>query len=445
MSNQNTFRYNNKTNASVVLKSKLLCDFEQNFCVSVEEIINLVPITTFAELVARLAIPGISGIIYLSSGTFTATETLVIPTNITLKGVGNGTLFNVNTNITNLFNITGSNVSLKDFSVDMNSTGGTTPINCTEDIINLTISNLNIIDVGGGQYSIDINSPTSSSDININNCVLNGHDDGIHIVNANNVVIINTKFYNGVNTTISLSSVNDFHITNNYFELESSINIDGVSTNGVVSNNTFSFSIAEAVIIADSTVINIIISGNNVSMGNDDHIISLLNDTHSNLNINSNLFDNSTGTSSIISVPTATDTLENIVIIDNTQADNTAQYLFQTVTPQTDTYTDVMIRNTVKYVASTVGSLGTLASAQLTYAAITTAGALTGTLLTQIQGPSLNKLYLTVAGGGSVTYNAVDCTACPDTAFFPTLNTITSGTHALFMWTGFSYILIFYP
>lgn len=445
MSNQNTFRYNNKTNASIVLKTKLLCNFEQNFCVNVEEIINLIPITTFAELVARLAIPGISGIIYLDAGTFTATETLNIPANITLKGVGIGTQFQVNTIITNLFNITGSNVSLKDFFVDMNGTGGTTTINCEENITNLTISGISIMDVGGGGYPINIDSPLESFDININNCILNGHDDAIRINNANNVVIIDTRFYNGFNTSTSFIDVNDFHISNNYFELASSINIDGLSSNGIITNNVFNGLITEAVIIANTNVVNIIINGNNMLTNDDLNIISLLDDTHLNISINSNVFNNSSGTSSIISAPTATNTLENIVIIDNTQADDTAQYLFQTTTPQTNTFTDVMIRNTVKYIASTVGSFGTLASSQLTRGLITTAGGLTGTLLTQIRGPSLNKLFISVTGGGSVTYNAVNCTASPDTAFFPTLNTITSGTNALFMWTGFSYILIFYP
>lgn len=443
MSNQNTFRYNNKTNASVVLKSKLLCDFEQNFCVNIDEIINLVPVATFAELLIRLRIPGISGIIYLAGGTFTATETADIPANVSLVGVGAETLFVVNSNIGTLFNIEGSNVSLKNFNVNMNSTAGTNCIATTSSVSNILISGLTILDTALTQFAIELNG-TSCSDITITNCSIDGNGDGIDINNSSNVNINNSTFYNIQAYTITLNTISDIIITNNLGDSAGTIYISECS-NCIITNNIFTNCVVQGIVMAISNNNDIIINGNQFNMSEDYNII-VLQSVMNNININSNILDNPIGTESTIGLPTATATLQNIAIMDNTQVGTSSQYFFLTTTPQSNVYSDVMIRNTVKRLTvsgATAGQLGTLASAQLSYVRLTPSALVTGTLLSQVRGPTFNRVYITntVGSGFNITFNAANCTGSPDTAFFPAVNTLIPNHYMVFIWSGYSYVL----
>src|SRR5690606_23690087 len=188
---------------------------------------------------------------------------------------------------------------------------------------------------------------------------------GIDINNSNNININNNTFYNIQAYIITLNTISDIIITSNLGDSAGTIYISECS-NCIITNNIFTNCVVQGIVMAISNNNDIIINGNQFNMSEDYNII-VMQSVMNNVSINSNILDNPIGTESTIGLPTATATLQNVAIMDNTQVGTSSQYFFLTTAPQSNVYRDVMIWNTVKrhtVSGATAGQLGTLAGAQ---------------------------------------------------------------------------------
>lgn len=444
MSNQNNTRYNGKTDASKLIVTKLICNYNKTLCFTIEDLINSFVVSTFAELVARLAVPGYSGIIYLNSGTFAVTQALTIPDNISLVGSGPGTILNVTTNIGATFLTLGSNCMIKDLSIDINSVAGVSAITIADEKSNILLSNLLITDTGAGVYAI--NTGVDNSNIRILNIVLDGFDTGISISSTcDRVYIIGNTITNGSNETITSLGTNIIINNNKFISCDTIVNrTDG--QNVIISNNVSTTGGNVPILIDDSTANapNMLINSNTFEVVGSSSI--LIVDPGS-ADFRNTIFNNNickpsaTGLSAFVYNGATITNPANISVIDNLIPSATAiTDIFSINVGALVPYHDTMVRQTSSYFSFTSPVLGRSAMSPNSIS-LTNPGALAGTLTAHVRGPSTNLIYISVTAN-SCSFDAVNCLVTSDTAFFPAVNTITAGNKALFMFTGYGYIRI---
>lgn len=434
MSNQNNTRFNGKTDASKILVTRQICNYDKTICFTIADLINSSVITTFAELVARLAFPGISGIIYLAVGTFAVTQTLTIPDGVSLIGSGAGTILNITSNIGTTFLTLGSNCMIKDLTIDVNGSGTVSAIAVATEESNVLISGITIIDTNGA-----ITLGTNTSNVRIINCIFDTFETGIiSDATSNKVYIIGNSFSQGVTSTLTLDGTNIIVNNNRFDACNTSTRTDG--NNVLFCNNVITAGVNYPLEIIDSTTNkpNMIINGNNITIpsGNPILNIPITSTDLRNIMFNTNICSNS-GATAIVAYASGSTAVANMTIIDNLIPSDT---IIKYIVNSTDAVAleDLMVRHTSSYFSFTTPAL-TTAGMSANFVELTNAGAVVGTLRSLIRGPTVNKLYVSVTAN-TCAFNAVNCDATPDTAFFPAVNSITAGNKALFMWSGYAYI-----
>lgn len=434
MSGQNITRFNGKTDASKILVTRQICNYDKTICFTIADLINSSVITTFAELVTRLAFPGISGIIYLSGGTFAATQTLTIPDGVSLIGIGAGTIFDITTNIGSTFLTLGSNCMIKDLTIDTNGTATVSAIAVADTKTNVLISGVSIIDTFNA-----ITFGVNTSNVRITNCVFDTFENGIiSDATSNKIYIIGNSFSQGNTSTITLNGLNIIINNNRFDTCNTSARTDG--NNVVFCNNVITVGTNYPLEIIDSTANkpNMIINGNNITIPSANPILNIpITSTNlRNILFNTNICTNS-GAAAIVAYSSNSTAVANMTIIDNLIPSVTIiKYIVNSTDPIT--VEDLMVRHTSSHFSFTAPTLAT-SGMSANFVELTNAGAVAGTLTSLIRGPTVNKIYISVTAN-TCTFNAVNCTATPDTAFFPAVNSITSGNKALFMWSGYAYI-----
>lgn len=434
MSNQNNIRFNGKTDVSKILVTRQICNYDKTFCFTIADLINSSVITTFAELVARLAFPGISGIIYLDVGTFAVTQTLTIPDNVSLIGTGAGTILNITSAIGNTFLTLGSNCMIKDLTIDVNGFGTVSAIAVADEKLNVLISGVTVIDTNNA-----ITLGLNTSNIRITNCIFDVFTTGIiSDATSNKVYIIGNSFSQGATSTLTINGTNIIIINNRFDTCNTSTRTDG--NNVIFCNNVITTGVNNPFEINDSTVNepNMIINGNNITIPSADPILNIPNTSTNFRNVifNTNICTNS-GAAAIILYESGSTAVANVSIIDNLiPSVSIIKYIVDSTDPVA--FEDLMIRHTSSHFSFTAPTLAT-AGMSANFVELTNAGAVAGTLTSLIRGPVVNKIYISVTAN-TCTFNAANCDATPDVAFFPAVNSITAGNKALFMWSGYAYI-----